>query len=38
MELEWSVLSNQLIEASLAGSGVVLSAMVLYLIAGRIWR
>lgn len=38
MELEWSVVSNQLIEASLAGSGVVLSVMVLYLIAGRIWR
>ncbi len=38
MELEWSVLSNQLIEASLAGSVVVLSTMVLYLIAGRIWR
>lgn len=38
MELEWSVVSNQLIEASLAGIGVVLSIMVLYLIAGRIWR
>jgi hypothetical protein len=38
MELEWNIMSRVLIEAGTAMFGVLLTTIVLYLIAGRIWR
>ena len=38
MELDWNIMSKVLVEAGTAMSGVLISTIILYKIAERIWR